>query len=120
MDLRRTADVLDGAQAELARLKDEHQRLQAENTSLQRQMERQNEEKGALLRNRDGELGKNRDLQQTLYDLEARNRSRDDQILQVRKEIDDVRFSNSSMMDRNTDVRGEIEALQAHIRVLEA
>ena len=34
MDLRRTADVLDGAQGELARLKDEHQRLQGENVSL--------------------------------------------------------------------------------------
>lgn len=44
-------------------------------------MERQNEEKVALLRNRDSELGKNRDIQSALYDLEARNRSRDDQIL---------------------------------------
>ena len=82
-------------------------------------MERQNEEKVALSRSRDAEGGKNRELSQSLYDLEARNRSRDDQILQVRKEIDDVRFSNSSMMDRNNDCRAEIDALTAHIRVLE-
>jgi hypothetical protein len=35
-DLRRTADGLEGAQVELARLKDEQQRLQTENISLQR------------------------------------------------------------------------------------
>ena len=46
----------------MARLKDEYQRLQGENVSLQRQLERQNEEKGALLRQRDGELGKNREV----------------------------------------------------------
>ena len=62
----------------MARLKDEYQRLQGENVSLQRQLERQNEEKGALLRQRDGELGKNREVSQSLYDLEAKNRSRDD------------------------------------------
>lgn len=39
-DLRRTADTLDGAQVELARLKDEHQRLQGENVALQRQLDR--------------------------------------------------------------------------------
>ena len=37
----------------------------------------------------------------------------------MRKEIDDVRFSNSSMLDRNNDCKGEIDALNAHIRVLE-
>jgi hypothetical protein len=35
-ELRRTAEGLDGAQHELARLKDDHQRLQQENVALQR------------------------------------------------------------------------------------
>lgn len=72
------------------------------------------------MRAREGETGKNREVTQSLYDLEARNRSRDDQILQIRKEIDDIRFSNSSMLDRNNDCKAEIDALNAHIRVLEA
>ena len=37
----------------------------------------------------------------------------------VKKEIDEIRFSNSSMMDRNNDCRQEVDALNAHIRVLE-
>ena len=29
----------------------------------------------------------------------------------ARKELDDLKFSNSSMLDRNGDLRGEMEAL---------
>lgn len=44
-------------------------------------------------------------------DLEAKNRSRDDQIMVIRKEVEDVKFSNSSMFDRNSDLKAEIAAL---------
>ena len=33
--------------------------------------------------------------------------------------MDDVRFNNNSMVDRNGDLKSEIEALQAHVNVLE-
>ncbi len=52
-ELRRTSENLDVAQNELARLKDEQQRLQGENVTLQRQLDRQLEEKNALHRQRD-------------------------------------------------------------------
>jgi hypothetical protein len=55
-DLRRTADVLEGAQLELARLRDESGRLSGDNVALQRQCDRQSEERAALLRQRDIEL----------------------------------------------------------------
>ena len=54
-----------------------------------------------------------------LYDLEAKNRSRDDQIVVVRKELDDIKFSNSNLLDRNADLKAEIAALQQHISLLE-
>jgi hypothetical protein len=79
--------------------------------SLQRQLDRQLEEKNGLLRQRDLELGKNRELTGSLYDVEAKNKVKEDQLLQTRKEMDEVRFSNNSMIDRNGDLRGEIEAL---------
>ena len=63
-------------------------------------------------------MSKNRELTGSLYDLEAKNKSRDEQIYIVRKEMDEVRFSNSSMIDRNSDLKAEIEALQAHINLL--
>ena len=68
---------------------------------------------------RDEELQKNRDLTNGLYDLEARIKNKEDQIGMARREMDEVRFSNSSMMERNGDLKSEIEALQQHIRVLE-
>ena len=79
--------------------------------SLQRQLDRQLEEKNALHRGRDIELGKNRDMTASLYDIEAKNKARDDQLFQTRKESDDIRFSNNSMAERNGDLRAEIDAL---------
>lgn len=52
-DLRRTAEALEAANAELARLKDESQRLQGDNIGQQRSFDRLTEEKVALLRQRD-------------------------------------------------------------------
>lgn len=46
-----------------------------------------------------------------MFDLESKNRSRDDQIIIIRKELDDVKFSNSSIIDRNSDLKAEIAAL---------
>lgn len=77
-DLRRTAEALEAAQQELAMLKDQAQRLQADNSSSQRQLERQSEERAALMRQRDMELQKNRELSAVLYELEAKNRNKDD------------------------------------------
>lgn len=77
----------------------------------QRQYDRLTEEKVALLRQRDLELQRNRELSALLFDLESKNRSRDDQIVVIRKELDDVKFSNSSVLDRNADLRAEIAAL---------
>ena len=61
-DLRRTADSLEGASVELARLKDEQQRLQSENVSLQRQLERLADEKNSTIRQNELELAKAREL----------------------------------------------------------
>lgn len=72
------------------------------------------------MRQRDIELQKNRELSALLFDLETKNRSRDDQIIVIRKELDDVKFSNSSIVDRNADMTAEIAALQNHVNVLEA
>lgn len=73
----------------------------------------------ALLRQRDAELQRGKDLSAALYDLDAKIRQREDQIAVLRKENDDVKFSNAGLTDRNNGLRGEIAALQLHINVLE-
>ena len=60
---------------------------------------------------KDMDSTKCRDLSSNLYELEARVRDVENQIFALRKESDDVRFSNNSMMDRNNEMKDEIEAL---------
>ena len=118
-DLRRTSEILDSAQAELAMLKDQANRLTSDNTVTQRNLDRGNEERLAQMRQREAEVQRGKELQSVIYDLESKVRSREDQINLVRKENDDVKFSNAGLTDRNGGLRIEIAALQSHINVLE-
>lgn len=45
-------------------------------------------------------------------------RQREDQIMIMRKELDGARYSNSSLLDNNSNLQVEIDALNNHIRVL--
>jgi hypothetical protein len=46
-----------------------------------------------------------------MFDLESKIRNREDNINIVRKENDDVKFSNAGLTDRNGGLRVEIAAL---------
>lgn len=102
------------------RLKDENQRFLSDNVALQRQGERQNDDKDVVLRQREAELQKNRELSAAVYDLEARIRAKDDQIIGLRKDIDQLRFSNASIVDRNDEYMAELEALNQHVQLLDS
>lgn len=73
----------------------------------------------ALLRQREQEIQRGKDLQAAVFDLESKIRAREDQIAIIRKENDDVKFSNAGLSDRNAGLRVEIAALQQHISILE-
>lgn len=47
-------------------------------------------------------------------------RSREEQIMHMRKELDGARYSNSALLDNNSGLQVEIDALNNHIRVLSA
>jgi len=38
----------------------------------------------------------------------------------ARKEADNIRFSNNNLLERNQDIKAEIDALQSHCNVLQA
>ncbi len=118
-DLRRTSEALENAQAELALLKETGARQQSDNAGSQRNIDRGNEERLALMRQKEAEIQRGKDLQAVIFDIEAKIRAREDQISIVRKENDDVKFSNAGISDRNAGLRAEIAALQGHIAVLE-
>jgi chromosome segregation ATPase len=100
-------------------LKDQAARVTTDNTVTQRNLDRGNDERIAQLRQREAEVQRGKELQAVIFDLEAKIRSREDQINLVRKENDDVKFSNAGLTDRNGGLRLEIGALQQHINVLE-
>lgn len=118
-ELRRTADALDAAQQELNLLKEQSARQSSDNSVASRNLERGNDERMALLRQREAEIQRGKELQAVIFDFEAKTRAREDQINLVRKENDDVKFSNAGLADRNGGLQIEISALQQHINVLE-
>jgi FtsZ-binding cell division protein ZapB len=58
-------------------------------------------------------------LSTTLYDFDAKTRSAEEALTVSRRELDDLRFSNSSVQQRNDDIRAEIDALHYHCNVLQ-
>lgn len=117
-ELRRTHEALENAQAELMRAKDDHSRLMVEAQSLQRNLDGQLTEKSDLQRQAEGEDARNRDLTSQVFERENRLRNTDDQFVVSRKEQDNLRFSNQNMMERNGDLKAEIDAVQSHCNVL--
>ena len=65
-------------------------------------------------------MSKSRELTATFYDLEAKLRNKDDQYLVLRKDIDEIRFSNASMIDRNDEFKAELDALTHHVNLLDS
>ena len=51
--------------------------------------------------------------------LEIKIRLREEQILSMRKELEGARYSNSTLLDNNSNLQAEIDALNNHIRVLQ-
>jgi len=54
-----------------------------------------------------------------VFERETRLRNTDDQLMVSRKEQDNLRFGNSNMLERNQDIKAEIDALQSHCSVLQ-
>jgi chromosome segregation ATPase len=118
-ELRRTCEALDSASGEMARTKDDHSRLNAEVTALQRNLDGQLAHKGDLARNAENEDARARDMNAQAFERENRLRAADDQMNVGRKEQDNMRFNNNNLLERNNDVKSEIGALNQHCHVLQ-
>ena len=49
------------------------------------------------------ELQKSRELSAAHYDLEARNRNKEENLLALRKDFDHLKFSNANIIERNDE-----------------
>ena len=117
-ELRRTTESYEATAADLMRGRDEMARNGDEANAQTRALDMKMQEKAELVRRSEAELGRNRELSTTLFDLEAKSRATEDQLAAGRREQDDLRFATSSMQNANADLRAEIDALQHHCNVL--
>jgi len=91
-------------QKELDHLRTLDERYRAENTDVQRRIDQENV--------------RNAELSRLIADNEAKIRIKEDQIMQLRKELESARYNNSQLLDSNANLQAEIDALHNHIRVL--
>ena len=81
--------------------------------------ERYRNENADIQRRIDQESVRNAELTRLIQDNDAKIRVREDQIMQLRKELESARYNNSSLLDQNANLQAEIDALNNHIRVLQ-
>ena len=75
-------------------------------------------EKANLVKRLEDERNRNHHLTASLFDLENRVRSTDEQLQVAKREQNDLRFANQSLQAQNADIQAEIDALQHHCNVL--
>ena len=73
-----------------------------------------------LLRQKDQEIVKSQDTSYLLRELEQRCKDADLQIEHFRKDLENVRYSNDALLDRNHDLKLELESLNQHADLLVA
>lgn len=80
--------------------------------------EKYRNENGDLQKRIDSESSRNIEMSANIKDLEAKIRGKEDQIMFMRKELEGARFSNSALLDNNSNLQVEIDSLNNHIRVI--
>jgi chromosome segregation ATPase len=82
--------------------------------------DRYRQENADLQRRIDSEGSRNLEVSGSIKDTEVKVRAREDQIMGMRKELEGARYSNSALLDNNSNLQLEIDALNNHVRVLGA
>ena len=117
-DLNNKQNLLTEGEAEVAKLKNQASNYRNELDHLKGLEERYRTENADLQKRNDDEGGKNYELSQSIKDTEGKIRQKEDMIMQMRKELEGARYSNSALLDNNSNLQVEIDALNNHIRVL--
>jgi len=66
----------------------------------------------------DTESSRNIELTTSIKDLEIKIKNKEEQIMYMRKELEGARYSNSALLDNNSNLQVEIDSLNNHIRVI--
>jgi len=64
------------------------------------------------------ESRRNMEIQANIADIESKIKSKEDQIMYMKKELEGARYSNSALLDNNSNLQVEIDSLNNHIKVI--
>lgn len=94
------------------------QNFHSELNHLKSLEERYKDENGDLQRRIDQEGCQNVELSGAIKELEVKIRQKEDQLMYMRKELEGARYSNSALLENNSNLQIEIESMNNHIRVV--
>ena len=66
----------------------------------------------------DSEGCQNVELSGAIKELEVKIRQKEDQLMYMSKELEGARYSNSALLENNSNLQIEIESMNNHIRVV--
>ena len=110
--------TLGEADREIATLKTQMSNFMSELNHLKSLEQRYKDENGDLQRRIDGEGCQNVELSGAIKELEVKIRQKEDQLMYMRKELEGARYSNSALLENNSNLQLEIDSMNNHIRVV--
>ena len=80
--------------------------------------QRYKDENSDLHRRTEAEQHNNTEMVARLKDLEVKIRSKEDQIMYLKRELEGSKYSNASLIESNANLQVEIDSMNNHIRVV--
>ena len=117
-DIRNKATNLQDHEREIARIKDLNGQQNVEIVALRRDVDRVSSDCYDLRKNIEGTEARNCDLGGQIRSLDIQNKEREDGLYAVRKDIENMNYTNGNMRGDLNDYMAEKEALERHSRIL--
>lgn len=115
-----TSQKLDSVERDIVVVRQTIHAIDVDINDAERSNDRAIEFQKQLLRQKDQEIVKSQDTSYLLRELEQRQKDADLQIDHLRKDLENVRYSNDALLDRNHDLKLELESLNQHAELLTA
>ena len=93
--------------------------LDVEIVEAERNNDRSLELQKKLLRTKEQEQLRGQDLSYNQKENENRLRESEKQVENLKKDLEGVRYSNDAMLDRNQELKGELDSLNQHADLLQ-
>jgi len=117
-DIRQKSVQLQDTEQEIARIKDLNAQQNVEIVALRRDVDRVSSDCYDLRKNIEGTEARNTDLGAQVRSLDIQNKEREDGLYAVKKDIENMNYTNGNMRGDLNDYMSEKDALERHSRIL--